>query len=165
VDEIWALGARYCVRQDAHAFLLLWALFLVLAGISVELHLRGKRFLSAFLLLLAVCTGALGLGTFYACYSSAPYSMGLGAYGSSARHLTAWMCISGDAFGAALTWVIITVSSSAAVRFMHGAVTSGASAAIRASWYAAALISTVAAIAAGGIFLFGLSWCMSERLF
>lgn len=166
VEVIWSLGARYCVRQEAQAFMWLWGLLLALAGAAVIVRRRGRHFEAAVLLFLAVCTSAVGLVAFYACYASAPYSMGLGAPPSlSAARLTALTCLGRGAFDLASIWTIVTVSCSAALGLVAWGRTRGKTAALRACLYVgAALLLLVAAAAVFGWF-FGFSWCSSSRLF
>ena len=60
MDVIWGLGARYCVRQDAHALMWLWGLFLAFAGAAGAslLGINTLIGLAVFSLL-----GALGIGS------------------------------------------------------------------------------------------------------
>ena len=165
MDTIWSLGARYCVRQDAHAFMWLWGLFLTLAGVALVVRRRGRRFEAAVLLFLAVCTGVVGFLISYACYASAPYSMGLGAPNVSAVSLTTLMCLSQDAFSKAINWTVIALSCSAALGLVAWGRLRGKTATLRAcSYVGAALLLLVAGGAGFGAF-FVFSWCSSSRLF
>jgi len=165
MDTIWNLGARYCVRQDAHAFMWLWGLFLALAGAALILRKRGRHFGAAVLLFFAVCTGALGFLIAYACYAWAPDSMGLGAPNVSAMSFTTLTCLSQDAFSKAIVWTIIALSCGAALGLIAWGRARGRTAALRACSYAgAALLLLVTAGACFGAF-FAFSWCSSSRLF
>jgi hypothetical protein len=162
---IWGLGARYCVRQDAHAFMLLWGLLLTLAGAALIVRRRGSPFAAAVLLFFALCTGALGFIIFYACYASAPYSMGLGAPGVSAASLTMFMCLSQGSFARATIWTVVALSCSAALGLVAWGRSRGKTAAFRASAYAGAGLLLLVAAAAGFGAFFVFSWCSSSRLF
>lgn len=162
---IWGVGARYCVRQDAHAFMWLWGLFLALAAAAFLLRRRGRYFEAAVLLFFAICTGALGCIIFYACSASAPYQMGLGTPSISAARLTTITCLSQGAFSKAIVWTVIVLSCSAALGLVAWGRSRGKTAALRACTYiGAALLLLVAAVAGFGAF-FGFSWCSSSRLF
>jgi hypothetical protein len=165
VDLIWSLGARYCVRQDAHAFMWLWGLFLALAGAAVALRGRRASFGIPVLLFLAFCTAAVGFGIFYACYRWAPYSMGLSGPSISAADLNAFMCLSRDAVGTAGMWTVIVLACSTAVGLVAWARLRSRNAAIRAGCYIAAVLALLLAIAGGFLWFFGFSWCSSQRLF
>jgi len=165
VDVVWGLGAKYCVRQDAHAFMWLWGLFLGFAGAAFIVFRRRRRFEAALLLFFAFCTGALGLGIFYACYASAPYSMGLGAPGISAVSLTALMCLSQGAFTLAFLWTAIALPCSAALGLVAWGRSGGKPAALRACLYAGAALLLLFASTNGFVAFFDFSWCWSRRLF
>ena len=164
VDVIWRLGAQYCARQDAHAFAWLWGLFLSLAGAGFVVRRRGRRLEAAALLLLAVCTAALGFGIFYGCYASAPSSMGLGAPNISAASLTALTCLSQGAPTSASLWAIAAVSCSAALGLVAWGRSRNTSAAVRACSYIGAALLLLVAAAAGFVLFFDFSWCSSLRL-
>jgi hypothetical protein len=165
LDVISSLGARYCARQDAHAFMWFWGLFLALAGAAYGLHRRGARFGTGILLVFAVCTGALGLSIFYGCYRWAPYSMGLGAPSVSAAGVSTFMCLSKGAFATALMWTVIVLSCSAAVGLLACARVRGGTAVIRVLSAIGAVLLLLVAIAGGFLSFFNLSWCLSQRLF
>jgi hypothetical protein len=165
VDTIWSLGARYCVRQDAHAFMWLWGLFLALAGAALIVRGRGRRFGAGVLLFFAACTGVLGFVILYACYASAPYSMGLGAPSVSAVSLTTLMCLSQDAFSKATGWTIVVLSCSAALGLIAWGRSRGRTALPRACSYVGAALLLLVAVAAGFGAVFVFSWCSSSRLF
>jgi hypothetical protein len=162
---MWSLGARYCVRQHAHAFIWLWCLLVALAAAAVAVRRRGRPFEATVLLLLAVCTGTLGLVLFYACSASAPYSMGLGAPDISAARLTALTCLGESASASAFTWTLVALSCSAALGSIAWGRTRGKTAATRALSYIGAALLLL--LAAAGVFawFFGFSWCSSRRLF
>ncbi len=143
----------------------LWALLLALAGAAFVVRRRGKRFEACVLLLLAVCTGALGFTVFYACYGSAPYSMGLGAPGVPAARLTAFTCLSQGAFALASIWTIVALSCSAAIDLVTWGRSRGKTAPLRASAYVGAAILIVLAAIAGFAVFFNFAWCSSRRLF
>jgi hypothetical protein len=164
VDLIWSLGARYCVRQEAHAFMWLWALLLTLAGGGVALRARRANFGSAFLLFLALCTGAIGFGIFYGCYRYAPFSMGLYEPYLSTANSELFRCLGKDALGTAVNWILIVVLCSAVVGFAALARRSRSVATI-VLCYAIAGLVLLAVMAAGFLLFFGFSWCMSNRLF
>jgi len=165
VNVIWGLGARYCVRQDAHAFMWLWGLLLALGGAAFLVRRTGRRFEAAVLLFFAVCTGALGFTIFYGCYASAPYSMGLGAPGVSAASFTTFTCLGQGAFSRAMAWTIVALSCSAALGLVAWGRSRSRSAAFRASLYAGAALLLLVAGAAGFGAFFVFSWCSSSRLF
>ncbi len=162
---IWGLGARYCVRQDAHAFMWLWGLLLTLAGAAFIVRRRGRHFEAAVLLFFAVCTGALGVAIFYGCYASAPYTMGLGAPDVSAASLTAFTCLSNGAFSRAIGWTVIALSCSMAAGLAASGRRRGNSATRRALLYAGAVLLLLVAAAVGFGAFFVFSWCTSSRLF
>jgi hypothetical protein len=144
----------------------LWGLFLALAGAAFMVRRRGRHFEAALLLFFAVCTGAVGLVAFYACYASAPYSMGLGAPPSlSAARLTMFTCLSHRAFDLASIWTIVALSCSAALGLVTWGRTRGKTAALRACFYTGAALLLLVAVAAGFGWFFGFSWCSSSRLF
>jgi len=165
VDLIWGLGARYCARQNAHAYMLLWGLFLALAATAFILRRRGRHFESAVLLFLGLCTGALEFIIFYGCYASAPYTMGLGAPSLSATSLTRLTCLGQGAFSRASVWTVITVSCSAALGLVAWGRSRSKTAALRASLYVGAALLLLFAGAAGFGAFFVFSWCSSSRLF
>ncbi len=162
---MWSLGARYCARQDAHAFMWLWALLLALAGAAWIVRRRGRRFEASVLRFFAVCTGALGLAIFYGCYASAPYTMGLGAPNVSATNLTALTCLSNGAFSRTIVWTVIALSCSAAAGLIAWGRRRGKPAALRAFLYAGAVLLLLVAAAAGFGAFFVFAWCSSSRLF
>jgi hypothetical protein len=164
VDLISALAARYCVRQNAHAFIWLWALFLGLAGAALVLRRRGARFESAVLFLFALCTGAVGLAVFYGCYRWAPYSMGLTAPGTSAVNLNNFMCLTHDAASITAMWTVIALLCCATAGLLAWA-RPGRSAAARGCCYVAAVFALLVVLIAAVVVFFNFSWCTSERLF
>ncbi|MGA8097864.1 MAG: hypothetical protein WB810_04290 [Candidatus Cybelea sp.] len=143
----------------------LWGLLLALAGAAYGLHARGARFGTAILLAFVVFTGALGLSIFYGCYRWAPYSMGLGAPGVSAAGVTTFMCLSKSAFATALMWTVIVLSCSAAVGLVAWTRLRAGNAVLRVSCFIGAVLLLLVAIAAGFFLFFGISWCLSQRLF
>ena len=153
------------MRQDAHAFMLLWGVFLALAGVAFVVSRRGRQFEALVLVLFAIGTVALGCIIFYGCSASAPYSMGLGATGAAAANFTTLTCLAQDAFGRAIAWAFVVVACSGAL----GAVAWGrrrfASMALRIGCYIGAtlLLLVAAAVALGAFFVF--AWCTSSRLF
>jgi hypothetical protein len=153
------------VRQNAHAFMLLWGLFLALGGAAFIVRRRGRRFQAAVLLLFALCTAALGFIIFYGCYASAPYSMGLGAPGLSAANLTTFTCLGQGAFSKATAWTVVALSCSAALGLVAWGRSRGTSVALRAALYigAALLLVVAGSVAFGSFFVF--AWCSSSRLF
>ncbi|HEU5480667.1 MAG TPA: hypothetical protein VFU90_12565 [Candidatus Tumulicola sp.] len=165
MDVLWGLGARYCVRQDAHVFMWLWGLLLTLAATGFVVRRRGRPFEAAVLLFLTLCTGALGLVIFSACYSTAPYQMGLGALNISARTLSALTCLSLGAFTLAFLWTVVALSLGGALGLVAWGRSDGTSAALRASLYIGAACLLVVAAGAGFIGSFNFSWCASQRLF
>jgi hypothetical protein len=165
LDVIWSLAARYCMRQDAHAFMWLWGLFLALVATAYGLHRRRTHFGAGVLLFFAFGTGALGLTIFYGCYRWAPYSMGLSAPSVSAAGLTTFMCLSQAAFATALMWTVIVLSCSAAVGLAAWARLRWENAVIRALFSVGAVFLLLVASAAGFLSFFNFSWCSSQRLF
>ncbi|HEY5426970.1 MAG TPA: hypothetical protein VIJ77_10495, partial [Candidatus Tumulicola sp.] len=165
VDVISGLGSRYCVRQDAHAFTWLWCLLLALAGGALAVRRRGRYFEAAALLFFALCTGALGFVVFYACYASAPYSMGLGAPSALAARLTTFTCLSRGASTLTFIWTVVALSCSAALGLIATGHSGSKVAAIRVSFYIGAALFLLLAAAAGFVAFFGFSWCSSSRLF
>lgn len=165
MDVVWSLGARYCVRQDAHAFMWLWGLLLALAGAAFIIRRRGRRFEAAVLLFFAVCTGALGFIIFYGCHASAPYSMGLGAPSIAAASLSTFTCLGQGAFAKAFNWTVIVLSCTAALGLVAWGRSRGKSAALRACLYVGALLLLLVAAACGFGAFFVFSWCSSSRLF
>lgn len=154
------------MRQDVHAFMWLWGLFLALVGAAFIVRWRRRRLEAAALLFFAVCTGAVGLVVFYACYASAPYSMGLGAPPSvSAARLTTVTCLSHGASGTASMWTVVALSCSAALGLVAWGQSRRKTAALRACAYIGAALLFLVAGAAGFGWFFGFSWCSSERLF
>ena len=165
MDLIWGLGARYCARQNAHAYMVLWGLFLALLGAAFIVRRRGRHFEAAVLLFLGLCTGALEFIIFYGCSASAPYAMGLGAPSLSAISLTTLTCLGQGAFSKASAWTVITLSCSAALGLVAWGRSRSKTAALRASLYvgAALLLLFAGAVGFGAFFVF--SWCSSSRLF
>jgi hypothetical protein len=153
------------VRQDAHAFSWLWGLVLAFAGAALIVRRRGRRFEAAVLAVLSVCTGALGLAIFYACYASAPYSMGLGAPDVPAARLTTLTCVSQGESMLAFLWAVVALSGSAALGLIAWGGSPGKSVALRACLYIGAALLLLFAAAAGFVAFFNFSWCSSSRLF
>jgi hypothetical protein len=162
---IWGLGARYCVRQHAHAFMWLWCLLLALTGAALIVRRRGRHFEAIVLLLLAVCTGALGLIVFYGCSASAPFSMGLGAPNLSAARLTTLTCLGQAASASAFSWTIIALCCSAALGSVAWGRLRAKTTGVRVISYIGASLLLLLAAAAGFGWFFGFSWCSSSRLF
>jgi hypothetical protein len=162
---MWALGARYCARQNAHAFLWLWALFLVFTGSTIGSYRSGFRFRTAVLALLALGTGALGVAIFYACYGWAPYSMGFSGPGTSAASLNAFMCATTTAAGTVAGWTTIGVACTAAIGIVTTARSHAAGAVLRGAAYFVAGLLLLIAFAASFLVYFDYSWCSSRRLF
>jgi hypothetical protein len=163
VDEIWSLGARYCVRQDAHAFMWLWGLLLTLAGAAVVVARRGRRLQAGVLAFFAGCTGALGLTILFACRASALPSMGFVPEGMNTANVATFACIDRDAFTTAVLWTAVALSCNGALGL--AVVGGGTSATARAVLFAGtALLLAVAGAAAFAAF-FDFSWCSSSRLF
>lgn len=165
VDVIWSLGARFCARQDAHALMWLWGLLLVLAGAGFIARRFGSRWTATGLFFFAVCTGAIGLTIFYACYNSAPYTMGLGAPGVSAARLTMLTCLSRGASTWAFIWTVFCLSCSAALALIILGGSRGKSAARRAAAFIGAALMLLVVALAVFVFVFDFSWCSSSRLF
>ncbi len=153
------------MRQDAHAFTLLWGLFLALAATAFIVRRQGRRFESAVLLFFAVSTGALGSIIFYGCYASAPYSMGLGTPSISAASLSTFTCLSQGALGRAITWTVVALSCSAALGLVARSRSHAGNAWLRAGLYIGAVLLLLVAAAAGFGSFFVFSWCSSSRLF
>jgi hypothetical protein len=165
VDVIWSLGAKYCVRQDAHAFMWLWGLLLALTAAAFVVRRHGRHVEAAVLLFFAATTGALGFLTFYACYAYAPYSMGLTAPRTTAARLTTFSCLSQEALPSAFIWTIVALSCSAALGLIAWGRSHDNPAAFRLTTYIGAALLLLLAAAAGFVWFFGFSWCSSHRLF
>ena len=162
---MWSLGARYCVRQDAHAFMGLWALLLALAGVAFVVGRRGQRIVSTVLFFFAACTAALGITIFSACYGTAPYQMGLGAPSGTGTRLNTFMCLSRGASTWAFLWTVIVVSCSAALGLVVWGSSHGRSVILRVAAYIGAVLLLIVAGFAGFATVFDFSWCSSSRLF
>jgi hypothetical protein len=162
---VWSLGARYCARQHAHAFIWLWCLLLTLAGAALIVRRRGGHIESTVLLLLAACTGTLGGIVFYGCSATAPFSMGLGAPNISAARLTALTCLGQAASSSAFLWTVVTLCCSAALGSVAWGRLRAKTAGIRAISYIGAALLVLLAAAGGFAWFFGFSWCSSSRLF
>lgn len=165
MDAIWSLGARYCVRQDAHAFMWLWGLFLMFAGAGFVVGRRGRPFEAVVLAFLAVCTAALGLTIFYACSASAPYSMGLGAPGVSGARLTTFACLGQGASVWTFLWTVVALSCGAGLGLVSVGRSRGKAIALRAISYAGVALLLVVVAVAAFVWFFDFSWCSSQRLF
>jgi hypothetical protein len=165
VDAMWSLGARYCARQDMHAFFWLWALLLAFAGAGLIARRLGGRFAGIVLLFFAVCTGALGLTIFYGCYASAPYTMGLGAPTISAARLTTLTCLGRGASAWVFIWTVFSVSCSAALVLIAWGGSRDKSATRRAAAFIGAALLLALAGLATFVAIFDFSWCSSSRLF
>ena len=160
---IWSVAAQYCVRQNAHAFLWLWGLFLILASGALALR-RSRRRSAAVLLFFAVCTVLLGVVIFAACSAYAPLSMGLPP-SRSAIDETMLMCLGKDAFETAILWTIVVAACSASL----GSVTWGRfrskSAASRAVAYVGAALLLLVAATFVLLWMFGFSLCSTQWVF
>ena len=143
----------------------LWGLLLAFAAAVFAVRRRGRPFEAAVLLFLTVCTGALGLVIFAACYSTAPYQMGLGAPSISARTLSALTCLSQGAFTLAFLWTVVALSLGGALGLVAWGRSDGTTAALRASLYIGAACLLIVGSGAGFIGSFNFSWCASQRLF
>ena len=165
MDVLGPLSARYCARQDAHAFMWLWCLALVLGAIACSIGKGSARLARGALLFFAAATGLVGASIFYGCYRWAPFSLGMGAPGLSARQLDTFMCLSQDAFGNSLGWTIVAVSCSAAAALIVWARSSAGSAGKRVSCSIGAALLMVVAVVVGLLMFVSFSWCLSRRLF
>ena len=166
MDLMWSLGARYCARQNAHAYFLYWGLFLTLAGTAIALYRRRLAGLGPVVLLFfALCTGALGVSVFYGCYRWAPYSMGLGAPDFSGARLTMFTCLNQDTFSTASSWTILVVACCAILGIIAWARSRATNIALRLAAFTGALICLLVAAATAFFLFFAFSWCSSSRLF
>ena len=157
MSVISALSARYCVRQDAHAFMWLWGLLLILIGAALALR-RSSWLLRMVLLAFALGTVALGAGILYACTAYAPLSLGL-AVPISATDLTRIMCLSKDPFGTAIPWTVVVLSCSGAVALVLRSRASGKTATSRAFAYIGAALLVVIAVACVLLAIFSFGMC------
>jgi hypothetical protein len=165
MGEMLSLGARYCVRQHAHAFFWLWGLFIVLLAVAYALQRRRMTAGVIAYLFLALSTGALGFSVFYGCYRWAPSSMGFSTPGESTANIDTFMCLGEGAVSTAAMWTVVVVFCSAAIAGFALARSHGKSVAKRVLFSILRVISILAAIAAGLLWFFGFSWCLSRRLF
>lgn len=165
MDVIWGLGARYCLRQDAHAFMWLWGLFLALGGAAFIVRRRGRAFEAAVLLLFSICTGAFGLTIFYACYNSAPYQLGLGSPDVAAGRLTTLNCLSNGAATWVFLWTVVVLLCCGAVGLVALGRSRDKAVVLRIFAYVAAAVCLLLVGFAGFVWLFDFSWCASQRLF
>ena len=169
---MFVTASQFCARQNATAFLELWALVLVLCGAAavtlfIARQLEGSRrtaarCCAAALLALAALTGVLLVSGFYGCSATAPSNQGLPSQLPAAT-FTLLRCLGVDVFALANGWILFTASCIAAIVLL-------ASALVRwrgARGVVALLGSAVCVLAASaiGFFLvFAFSWCRSERL-
>ena len=153
------------MRQHAHAFMWLWFLLLALTGTALIVCRRGRHFEATVLLLLAVCTGTLGLIVFYGCSATASFSMGLGAPNISAARLTALTCLGQSASPSAFHWTGVALCCSAALGLVAWGRLRAKTTGVRAISYIGAALLLLLAAAAGFGWFFGFSWCSSSRLF
>jgi cytochrome c oxidase subunit IV len=156
----WA-SVRSCVRQDAGAFLELWALLLVLAGCAYVVRPASRayaRVLALFAFLTAVFAGAI----FYGCSMTAAGEQGLGT-DLPANTYTTLRCLGNDAFSTAMAWTTFVVPLIAGIALaLFGAVRWKAARRVVAFIGAAVLLIVACAGAFLSVFFF--SWCTSQRL-
>ena len=163
MDALWASAARYCVRQNAHAFIWLWGLFLILGASALGLRRSTPRF-SGVLVFFAICTLGLGIVIFSACSAYAPLSMGLGT-SRSATYVTTVMCLGKDAFQTALLWTIVVLSCSAAIGSMLWARLTQTSRRTRIFAIILGVLLIVIAAAAVVLHIFAFSMCATRWVF
>ena len=161
--DIGDLSARYCARQDAHAFLVLWGLLLLLAGSAVAAQRFKARFFSRAILLFAFLTVALSASIFYGCSMTAASEQGLGS-DLPAGTYTFLRCLGWDALSTVLGWTILVVSCIVALGLVVVGIRHRRKAVRIVAPIGAALLSIVTLLMGLGL-LFGFSWCTSERLF
>jgi hypothetical protein len=175
VDVLHALAARYCVRQDARGFLELWGLSVGLAGGVVAIASRLRRgipdktryragwvVLGVLACLLAL-TGGVAWTLLRWCYESAPAALGMAS--NAPPNVDFKICLAMHALETIDGWVLIVVACLATIGLLVLGIFQSKSAVRRALSFTGAAAALLFAIANGGLILFGVSWCQSQRLF
>ena len=156
------LSAQYCARQNATAFLELWALLLVLSGAAVTARQFGLRFCAGALFFFALLTGIIAASTFYGCSATAANEQGLPS-DLAASMYTFLRCLGTDVFEMVQGWVLFVGSTNAAIALVVLGIRRRR-AAVRVPAFAGAALLVILALAFGFFLLFGFSWCESQRL-
>lgn len=174
MNVIHALAARYCVRQDARGLVELWALLVLLTAGTVALLRSGRRgigdqtrvavFAAASLACFVVLTVGVGGTIFRWCYESAAPSLGLVAP-DTPRGIDALVCLSPHAVGMMSGWILIVLACVVTIGLLALGFVRCKGAARRALAFAGAGAAFLFVLAAGGLMLFSISWCQSQRLF
>lgn len=176
VDVIHGLAARYCVRQEARGLVELWALLVALTagtvallrsvrrGIGDRTHRRVAISAAAALACFILLTVVVGGTIFRWCYESAAPSLGLVAP-DAPRGIDALVCLSPHAVGMMSGWILIVAACLVALGLVALGVLRFKGAARRALAFAGAGAALLFALADGGLMLFSISWCQSQRLF
>jgi cytochrome bd-type quinol oxidase subunit 2 len=176
VDVIHGLAARYCVRQDARGIVELWGLLVALTAGTVAIlrfvrHGSGDRTrrrvavsAAAALACFIVLTVGVGGTIFRWCYESAAPSLGFVAP-DTPRGIDALVCLSPHAVGMMNGWILIVLTCLVAIGLLALGIVRCKGAARRALAFGGAGAAFLCALAGGGLMLFSISWCQSQRLF
>jgi hypothetical protein len=165
MDLIGGVSARYCARQDAHAFMWLWALLLTCCAIALGLQGRRQRFVRGLLWIFAAGTVAIGVAISYGCYRWAPYSMGLGTPEISAPALDTLRCLSQNTVPNAITWASIAFACTAAAGLVTWAISRKPAIVVRIACYLGAIVLLLTTAVSIFFLFFSFAWCSSQRLF
>ena len=166
------LSAQYCARQNATAFLELWAMLLVLCGAAAAMRFAAPqlakdrpfavRFCTAALLFVALLTGIFAASIFYGCTATAASEQGLGS-NLPAGTYTLLRCLGTNMFDLVQGWLLFAGCCIAAIALLVlGAVRRRI--AVRVPAFIGSGLLAVAALACGFFLIFGFSWCESQRL-
>ena len=155
------LSARYCARQDATAFIELWALLLVLIAAAVVTRKRSRVY-SGTLVVFAALTAAYGSSIFYGCSMTAANEQGLGS-DLAASTFNILRCLGNDALGTATGWALLVVLCLAAIALLVLGVVRW-KALTRVLAFAGSAVLLILTFALAFFLVFGFSWCTSQRL-
>ena len=166
------LSSQYCARQNASAFLELWALLLVLCGAAVVTLFAarrlggdrqfGLRFCAGSLFFFALLNVVITASMFYGCSATAASEQGRPS-DLAANTFTLLRCLGTDVFEMVQGWVLFAGSTNAAIALVVFGIRRRR-AAIRVPAFAGAALLLILALAFGFFLLFGFSWCESQRL-
>jgi hypothetical protein len=160
VDLIPLLSAKYAIRQNASAFLVLWAFFLLLAGGSIVARRARSTLFAVAFTLFALGTAGLGILGFWWGASSAAGSLGMATPYFSDRD---W-CLALGLNGVVSAWIVLTVTFLGALGLIVlGGKRRAPAVRIPAFLGAAILLFLTAVVAL--LSAFNYSWCGSHRLF
>lgn len=158
---LW-LSVRYCVRQDATAFLELWALLLALAGAAVALRSTARAW-SRGLLCCAALIAAVGASIIIGCTMTGAADQGQG-WDFSPAWYTPLRCMGYDALWSVNNWCSIVIFAIAGIALLQLGIVRRKTA-TRVFAFSGSAVLLILTLLSGFFLLFGYSWCSSSRLF